>query len=92
MVKLIRKKFGMGDEGNLSYLQLISWCVENNMLQQALVLYIEKMPEYYVEKGVFLENNSEFMKDYKIPNMEVFEKKLKEIIGIDLPDVYKRQS
>lgn len=85
MVKLIRKKFGMGDEGNLSYLQLISWCVENNMLQQALVLYIEKMPEYYVEKGVFLENNSEFMKDYKIPNMEVFEKKLKEIIGIDLP-------
>ena len=43
------------------------------------------MPEYYVEKGVFLENNSEFMKDYKIPNMEVFEKKLKEIIGIDLP-------
>lgn len=79
MVKLIRKKFGMGDEGNLSYLQLISWCVENNMLQQALVLYIEKMPEYYVEKGVFLENNSEFMKNYKIPDMELFKKKLKEI-------------
>lgn len=85
MVKLIRKKFGMGDEGNLSYLQLISWCVENNMLQQALVLYIEKMPEYYVEKGVFLENNSEFMKNYKIPDMELelFKKKLEEISAID---------
>lgn len=79
MVKLIRKKFGMGDEGNLSYLQLISWCVENNMLQQALVLYIEKMPEYYVEKGVFSKSIDGIVCQYRQKDIKLFKDALKEL-------------
>lgn len=81
MVKLIRKKFGMGDEGNLSYLQLISWCVENNMLQQALVLYIEKMPKYYVEKGVFLKSIDGIVCQYRQKDIELFQDELKKLNG-----------
>lgn len=30
------------------YPKLIWWCAENGMLQQALTIYTEKMPIYYL--------------------------------------------
>lgn len=34
-----------------TYPMIIQWCLDRNLLQQALTIYIEKMPEYYVEKN-----------------------------------------
>ena len=62
-------------------MQVISWCVDNNMLQQALVLYIEKMPKYYVEKGVFLKSIDDIVCQYRQKDIELFQDELKKLNG-----------
>ncbi len=52
------------DEKYLIYPELIKWCVDNGMLQQALTIYTEKMPIYYIEKyGEELCSLAEFKPD-----------------------------
>lgn len=81
MVKIIREKMKIKEGEELSYLQVISWCVDNNMLQQALVLYIEKMPKYYVEKGVFLKSIDGIVCQYRQKDIELFQDELKKLNG-----------
>lgn len=81
MVKIIREKMKIKEGEELSYLQVISWCVDNNMLQQALVLYIEKMPKYYVEKGVFLKSIDDIVCQYRQKDIELFQDELKKLNG-----------
>ena len=50
MIEIIRKKLYIKENSSLTYQDLIRWCLDNNMVQQALTLYIEKMPMYYYEK------------------------------------------
>lgn len=50
MTAVIRKKLYIGEHSTLTYPDLIRWCLDNNMIQQALTLYIEKMPQYYYEQ------------------------------------------
>ena len=35
-------------------LRVIRWCLDNDYLQQALILYTERMPEYLGEKGIIV--------------------------------------
>lgn len=42
---------GNNDNNEFTYPMIIQWCLDRNLLQQALTIYIEKMPEYYVEKN-----------------------------------------
>ena len=49
-IDIIYKKLYINGDGSIDYPQLIYWCLDNNMLQQALTLYIEKMPKYYYER------------------------------------------
>jgi len=51
LTELIRRKLDIGKNG-LSYPRLIEWCLDNGMLQQALTLYIEKMPQFYYNEGL----------------------------------------
>ena len=37
----------VGDTAVIDYTYLILWCADNRMLQQALTLYVEKMPVWY---------------------------------------------
>ena len=37
----------------INYPLLIKWCLRNDLLQQAITLYIEKMPHYYLNNGIF---------------------------------------
>lgn len=58
LLKVIKKKFYMeGENISLTYPGLIRWCVDNDLLQQALTLYVEKMPVVYYDKGLI---NKEF--------------------------------
>lgn len=53
LLPLIRQKMGISEGSyKLSIPALIRWCTDNNMLQQAVTLYIEKMPEYYLENDM----------------------------------------
>ena len=45
----IEKKLLLGETESLSYLQIIKWCLSNNMIQQAITFYIEKIPKLYYD-------------------------------------------
>ena len=52
-VPKIRQKFHIipGSQ-SISYLGLIQWCLDNGMLQQALTLYVEKLPDFCFRNGM----------------------------------------
>ena len=39
-----------------SYFGLMQWCLDNDLLQQALTLYVEKVPEYLLDSGLIKAN------------------------------------
>lgn len=50
---------GYGDllDGELP--EVISWCVEKDFIQQALTFFVERMPIYFWEKGIFRPTSQE---------------------------------
>lgn len=57
LIPLIKEKMYVDKEGKITYPQLIKWCVDNWLLQQAITLYVEKMPLYYLnEKKEIFQN------------------------------------
>lgn len=48
LLPAFRNKFGK----RLSVPGLIKWCVNNNMIQQALTIYKERIPEYLFQRGI----------------------------------------
>ena len=48
---IIRDKFGIR-EGKIDYLDIIRWCLDNRMIQQAVTIYVEKMPEFIFKIGL----------------------------------------
>ena len=49
ITSVIREKMHL--DNKIDYPQMIQWCTENNMIQQALTLYTDKMPKYYFDHG-----------------------------------------
>lgn len=48
LLSQIQQKLLVDEKQNtFSYISIIRWCVENNMIQQAITFYIEKIPELY---------------------------------------------
>lgn len=50
LIPSIREKMSLDKivyENQIEYPFLIQWCIENGLIQQALTLYVEKMPHYY---------------------------------------------
>lgn len=58
MTPMIREKMRLDElvtqekKGEINYPVLIDWCTDNGLIQQATTLYVEKMPFYYIEKGL----------------------------------------
>ncbi|MCR5530878.1 MAG: TM1812 family CRISPR-associated protein [Lachnospiraceae bacterium] len=42
---------GKEDQTVINYPLLVRWCTENRLIQQAVTIYTERMPEYYVSVG-----------------------------------------
>lgn len=59
LLQVIKKKFYIEkDNVSFSYPKLIKWCIDNDLLQQAMTLYVEKMPIQYRNEGL-IEKTSE---------------------------------
>lgn len=43
---VIRDKFSIGDKEKIDYADVILWCVQNKMIQQAVTVYTEKIGEF----------------------------------------------
>ena len=52
LVEPISKKFGL-DKDTIDYLNIIRWCLDNNLIQQAITIYTDKIPKYFHNKGYF---------------------------------------
>ena len=52
IIPVIREKFFSFNKSR--YLGLMKWCINNGLLQQALTLYVEKMPKAYFKELDFL--------------------------------------
>ncbi len=48
----IRNKFGVKN-GKIEYPDIVRWCLDNRLIQQAVTIYTEKMPEYFLNKKFF---------------------------------------
>lgn len=53
---VIREKFGVRDGEKIDYLDVITWCLDNRMIQQAVTIYVEKMPEFLFSTGILSYN------------------------------------
>ena len=58
LIPTIKHKLYIDEQ--VSIPNIIRWCVDNNLLQQAVTLYVEKMPEYYFEK-LILQQGDDFV-------------------------------
>jgi hypothetical protein len=47
--RMINRKTLFGGEG-VNYLQIINWCCENDLIQQAVTIYEEKYPQYLFDQ------------------------------------------
>lgn len=52
LIPAIKQKFY--SSGKFTYLGLIKWCLANNLLQQAITIYVEKLPRSYFKELKFL--------------------------------------
>ena len=52
LIPAINEKFY--SSGKFTYLSLIKWCLSNNLLQQAITIYVEKIPRAYFKELKFL--------------------------------------
>ncbi len=48
----IRSKFNIHGE-RISCPDIVMWCVQNRLIQQAVTIYVEKMPEYFYNKKFY---------------------------------------
>lgn len=53
MIPIIKNKF-MVDSSDINYCKIIEWCLENGLLQQALTIYIEKIPKYIFSEKIIV--------------------------------------
>lgn len=51
LIETIRFKFYV-DVDKIEYPDIVCWCLDNKLVQQAVTIYVEKMPEYFLQNGV----------------------------------------
>lgn len=51
LIETIKEKFHIHKNDELTYLHIINWCLENNLIQQAITFYVEKLPKYLIDKN-----------------------------------------
>lgn len=47
-----QKFFGNSEDSRVDYIKLVEWCLENDLLQQALTIFTEKVPISIFEKNI----------------------------------------
>lgn len=51
---VIKDKLIGEDKGRVDYAKLVSWCLENMLIQQAMTLFVEKMPKVLFDNKVIV--------------------------------------
>lgn len=59
LLPTFRQKYCKGSENTMTTPELIAWCLDSDMVQQALTLYTERIPAYLREKEYLTEGTLE---------------------------------
>lgn len=80
-----KKLFLDSQEEKMSYLQIIRWCLENRLLQQAITFYIEKTPDIFYKTDLihWIENDKKTMQSGSAETVKQFYDVLYDEIGKD---------
>ena len=73
LIPAIKKKFS--SSGKFTDYNLIKWCLSNNLLQQAITIYVEKLPRAYFKELKFLKSTvpeDELVKKSPNPGTDVY--------------------
>ncbi len=54
LLPVIENKFFDGPSNTIDYCRMIKWCLENNLIQQAITIYIEKIPKYIFDSRILI--------------------------------------
>lgn len=54
LLPVIENKFFKGNSDTIDYCRMIKWCLENKLVQQAVTIYIEKIPKYIFENKILI--------------------------------------
>lgn len=52
LIETVREKLYMNSP-TIEYPDIVRWCLDNRLIQQAVTVYVERMPEYFYKKGYF---------------------------------------
>lgn len=66
LINEIENKFYLKGENQITYINLIKWCLDNDLIQQALTLYVEKIPEYYNQCGFFNKEDESLLEAFNV--------------------------
>ena len=55
----IKKKFSCSND-RIEYPDIVKWCLDNKLIQQAVTIYVEKMPEYFYKKKYYTVTDEKF--------------------------------
>lgn len=54
----IRSKFNV-QNGDIEYPAIVKWCLDSRLIQQAVTVFVEKMPDYFYQKKYFTVTDSQ---------------------------------
>lgn len=54
LLPVIENKFFEEGSDGIDYCRMIKWCLENGLIQQAVTIYIEKMPKYIFDSEILI--------------------------------------
>ncbi len=66
LICTIREKFYMKNNC-IEYPDIVRWCLDNRLIQQAVTIYVERMPEFFYKKGLFC-TSDEILENLKEKN------------------------
>ena len=86
LLTVIENKFFKDDTDSIDYCSIVEWCLENGLVQQAITVYIEKIPSYIFANGI-ITVSPELYNDLKnrgsSPDAEVFYEKIMDSVLSD---------
>lgn len=71
LIKEIKKKFYLEEGEEITCINLIKWCLDNDLTQQALTLYVEKIPEYYFDMEFFTKDKTSLETTIRNLNIQI---------------------
>ncbi len=84
LLTVIENKFFRDTTNSIDYCSIVEWCLENGLVQQAITVYIEKIPTYIFRNGIISVSESLYEENKKrgmTPDAAIFYDKIMDSVA-----------